>query len=88
MQDIEQQRLQNLRILVHPLEVESLESREGQIIFNVVKQRAILAAFDPLMKLLSEIPAEDIRECEQAPLIGIKQFVRLRNAPVSRPSSQ
>src|ERR1700680_2774444 len=48
MQDIEQERFENFGVLAHFLEVETLETREGNRVFRIVEEESELAAACPL----------------------------------------
>src|ERR1700686_5577154 len=48
MQDVEQERFENFGVLGHFLEVETLETREGNRVFRIVEEESELAAACPL----------------------------------------
>src|ERR1700686_1676888 len=48
MQDVEQERFENFRVLAHFLEVETLETRKGNRVFRIVEEKSELAAACPL----------------------------------------
>ncbi len=50
MQDVEEQRLKNLRVGVHPLEVEALKLGKTHSVFGIVKEKAELPAFSPFLQ--------------------------------------
>src|SRR6202166_251568 len=47
MQDVEQERFKNFGVLVHFLEVETLETRKGNRVFRIVEEESELAAACP-----------------------------------------
>jgi hypothetical protein len=71
VEHIEEQWLENLRIFVHALEIDGVEGCEGEVVIHVVDERAVLSALDPFAETVGEITAEDVRECQQLPLLGI-----------------
>src|SRR5579862_53435 len=48
VENVEEQRFQNLGILAHLLEVEALEPRERNRVFGVIEEKSELAALRPL----------------------------------------
>src|SRR3984893_13171229 len=48
MQDVEQERFENFRVLAHFLEVETLETRKGNRVFRIVEEKSELASACPL----------------------------------------
>ena len=50
VQDVEQQWLQNLRVLLHALEVEALEARQRNGVVGVVEQISKLPTLFPLVE--------------------------------------
>src|SRR6185437_11983092 len=62
MQDIEEQRLQHFWVLVHPLKIEALESREGDGVLGVVEDEIELPACGPLGEAVGETAVKCIRQ--------------------------
>src|SRR6266851_4915781 len=59
MENVKEQRLQNLRVLFHSLKVEALEARKTHRVFGVVEKEPELSACRPLV----EFQGEGAREC-------------------------
>lgn len=61
MQDVKEQRLQHLGILIHPLKVETLETRKRDRVFSVVEDEIELPAVVHLA-ILSRVHAPEFPE--------------------------
>src|SRR5229473_2498322 len=51
MEDVEQERLKNLRVLLHPLKIEALKARKTYRVFGIVKEESELPTARPFVKL-------------------------------------
>src|SRR5229473_5841258 len=65
MQDVEEQRLQQFRVLAHALEVETLEARERNSVFGVIEEKSELAAASPLRESARNVVPERVRQHAQ-----------------------
>ena len=57
MEDVEQQRLEEQRILLEALEVEALHALERQRVVGVVEERVVRTALHPAMEMLRQARA-------------------------------
>src|SRR5258708_6821867 len=71
MEDVEKERFQKLRVLAHPLEVETLKPRKRDCIFGVVEQKSELAASGPFREAAQKIMAEGVRQHAQRAKRGV-----------------
>src|SRR5216683_539279 len=51
MEDVEQERLKNLWVLLHPLKIEALEPRKTYRVFGIVKEESELPTARPFVEL-------------------------------------
>ncbi len=65
VEDVEEQRLQNLRIFPHALEIEALETRESDVVLGIVEQESELPALFPLVESVVEITAQGVAKRTQ-----------------------
>src|SRR5271156_1734715 len=64
MQNVEQQRFQEFRVLAHTLEVKALKAGERNRVLGVVEEESELASASPLRKAARDVMPERI--CENA----------------------
>lgn len=77
LEDVEQQRLQYLRIeFIHPLEIECLEMGERQCVFRVVEYGSVLALGNPGAQTRCEVRRQAVDEIPQPPLLFGKHIQR------------
>ena len=50
VENVKEQRLQNLRVLLHPLKIETLKARKTHSVFRVVEKEPKLSACRPLLE--------------------------------------
>src|SRR6202041_810119 len=62
MQDVEEQRFQEFRVLAHALEIEALKARERNRVFGVVEEKSELSASGPFGKTARNVVPERIRQ--------------------------
>src|ERR1700730_17188168 len=67
VQDIEEQGLQNLRVLAHVLEIEALKSGKGDGVCWIIEKKSELSAADPFGKALRQLARQGVREHTQGP---------------------
>ena len=60
VQNVEEERLQNLRVFVHAFEVEGLKRCEREMVFRVVKNGLKRSALNPLLELNAKAALEHI----------------------------
>ena len=72
MQHVEQQRLEQRRILAHRLEVEDLQAVQRQRVARVVEHRGIAAALDPLVEPGAKRARQQVGQREQPALGAIE----------------
>ena len=65
MQDVEEQRFQEFRVLAHALEVEALKARKRNRVLGVVEEKAELAAASPFGEAARNIVPERVRQHAQ-----------------------
>jgi len=85
MQHIEQQGLEEGGVGPHGLEVEDLHPFERQGVFQVVEERRVAAALDPLVQPRGHRAGQQIGQCEQSALAGVEDIQvldRLVDLPV------
>src|SRR5271170_1761807 len=66
MQNVEQQRLQEFRVLAHALEVEALKTGERNRVLGVVEEESELAASGPFGEAARYVVAERVRQHAQS----------------------
>ena len=81
VEHVEQQRLEQLGILAHRVEVEDLEGLDGERVLHVVEEVRIAPGADPATEPLPQPAREDIGEREQPPLFAV-QDVQVRDRVV------
>src|SRR5450432_1411290 len=62
MQDVEEQRLEEFRVLAHALKVETLKARERNRVLRIIEEEAELPAAGPFRETAGKIMPERIRE--------------------------
>src|SRR5215470_10324822 len=62
MQDVEQERLENLRATIHALKIEALEAGKTQVVLAIVKQTSVLTISHPLVQGLSQSAIDDVAQ--------------------------
>ena len=67
MQDIEEQWLQHFRILVHPLKVEALKTRESNRVFGIVKNEIELPTRCPFGEPVCQAAVQGVRQNGKRP---------------------
>jgi hypothetical protein len=80
MQDIEEQRLQNVRRVTPSAEVEGLEAGERQRVFAVIEEKAVLPIGCPAMQPFLQL-ADDLGESRERPLRGLDDVHILDGCP-------
>src|ERR1700692_414320 len=65
MQDVEEQRFQEFRVLTHALEVEALKAGERNRVLVVVEEESELAASGPFGEAARNVVAERVRQHAQ-----------------------
>src|SRR5271163_1047986 len=65
MQNVEQQWLQEFRVLAHALEVEALKARERDRVLGVVEEESELAASGPFGEAARNVVTERVRQHAQ-----------------------
>ena len=72
MQDIEQQRFEQRRVVPHGLEVEDLNVLYAEGVVDVIEEGAVSAAVDPLAQTGRQRARQEVREREQASLARLQ----------------
>src|SRR4029077_6177167 len=62
IQDVEEQRFEKFGVVTHALEIETLESGEGDRVLGIVKEKSELAPLRPLSKAAGNIMAQRVRK--------------------------
>src|SRR5882762_1497699 len=62
MQEVEEQRLQELRVLTHTLEVEALKAGKRNCVLGVVEKESELAAASPLRQAARNVVPKRVRQ--------------------------
>src|SRR6202040_2712404 len=55
VQDIEEQRLQNIRVSAHLLEIEALKSRKRDGVFGIIEKKSELSAASPFAETFRQL---------------------------------
>src|ERR1035437_4845192 len=80
VQNVKQQRFQNLRRIVPAVEVEGLKARERKRVLGVVEEEAVLAAACPAMQALLQL-ANDVRKVRDGALVRLQHVHALDGIP-------
>ena len=79
MQDIKEERLQQLGCVVPTVEVEGLELAERQRVFHVVEEKSVLSSARPAMEPILQLP-DDLSEIAHRPLVRFENVHALDGA--------
>src|ERR1700730_396103 len=67
VQDIEEQRLQNIRVLAHLLEIEALKGGKRDGVFWIIEKKSELSAAGPFGEALRQLVRQGVREHAKGP---------------------
>ncbi len=87
VQNVEEQRFEELGIPVHLLEVETLEAGEGDGVLGIVEEKSELAAARPLGKRVGQVARQSVRQHVERPQRGFER-IKVLNLFVERPISR
>src|SRR5262249_50887024 len=60
MQNVEQERLQNLRVTIHALKIEALKAGKAQVVLTIVKHTSIWPVRAPLAQWFCQPAIDDV----------------------------
>src|SRR5713101_2964253 len=85
MEDVEEQRLQHLRIFPHALEIEALETRETDCVLGIVKEKPKLSALFPFVQTALQVAAKRISQSAQRVKGRVVELVEILSLLVQFP---
>src|ERR1700690_19690 len=85
MEDVEEQRLQHLRIFPHALEIEALETRETDCVLGIVKKKSELSALLPFVETAVQVATKRIAEGAQGMQGRVVELVEVLSLLVQLP---